>query len=224
MNARQLPLDLPHRPSYAEEDFLAAPANAAATRAVGRWPGWAGRMLVLTGPPGSGKTHLATIWARRAAAATILADAPPETWPAPDAAHALLIENADRIGPAEAQLFHALNIAREHGASVLITGRTAPDTWGIRTADLLSRLRLAPLAALGEPDEALAFAVLFKLFSDRQLSVDPAIIGYVAARIERSLGAARAIVEAIDREALAQGRPVTRALAARVVGDADIVG
>ena len=54
-----------------------------------------------------------------------------------------------------------------------------------------------------------------------QLAVDPALIGYVALRIERSLDAARALVAALDREALARGGPVTRAMAARLLRDDD---
>ena len=63
--------------------------------------------------------------------------------------------------------------------------------------------------------------MLFKLFSDRQLAVEPALVAYVALRIERSLDAARALVAALDREALARGGPVTRAMAARLLRDED---
>ena len=69
---------------------------------------------------------------------------------------------------------------------------------------------------LGEPDLDLTKAVLFKLFSDRQIAVDPSVVGYIALRIERSLEAARGIVAALDREALARGKPVTRAMAAAI--------
>jgi chromosomal replication initiation ATPase DnaA len=219
--ARQLPLDLRHEPSFAREDFLGAPANAEALRAIEAWPDWPGRMLLLVGPAGSGKSHLGAIWARRAAAAIVEAEALIDARPADLArAKALLIENADRLGAAEANLFHLINLARESEAYVLLTARGAPDDWGLKMPDLHSRLRLAPVVALGEPDEPLARAVLFKLFSDRQLAVEPAVIAYVALRIERSLGAARAIVEALDREALARGKAVTRAMAALVLKDA----
>ena len=220
--ARQLPLDLPHEPSFAREDFLAAPANVEALRAIDAWPAWAGRMLLLSGPAGSGKSHLGAIWARAVAATIVEAAALIEAEPINLArSKALLIENVDRVGAAEANLFHLLNLARENDAFVLLTARGAPDAWGLKKRDLHSRLRLAPVVALGEPDEALARAVLFKLFSDRQIAVDPAVIAYIALRIDRSLGAARAIVEALDREALARGKAVTRAMAALVLRDAD---
>jgi chromosomal replication initiation ATPase DnaA len=219
--ARQLPLDLRHEPSFAREDFLSGPANAEALRAIEAWPDWPGRMLLLIGPAGSGKSHLGAIWARRAGAAIVEAAALIDARPADLArSKAILIENADRLGAAEANLFHLINLARESEAGVLLTARSAPDDWGLQKPDLHSRLRLAPVVALGEPDEQLARAVLFKLFSDRQLAVEPAVIAYIALRIERSLGAARAIVEALDREALARGKAVTRAMAALVLKDA----
>jgi chromosomal replication initiation ATPase DnaA len=219
---RQLPLDLPHEPSFAREDFLAAPANSDALRAIDAWPAWAGRMLLLVGPAGSGKSHLGAIWARAAGAAVVEAESLNEAGLADLAqAKAILVENADRIGPDEASLFHLINLAREIGAFLMLTARSSPDGWGLKKPDLLSRLRLAPVAALGEPDMELARAVLFKLFSDRQLAVDPAVINYVALRIERSLGAARAIVEALDREALARRKPVTRAMAASMFRDVE---
>ena len=215
--SRQLPLDLPHEPSYARADFLSAPANAEALRAIEAWPDWAGRMLLLVGPAGSGKSHLGAIWARAAAAVTVEAESLADADLAALArAKAILIENADRIGAGEADLFHLINLARESGAFLLLTARSAADAWGLDKPDLLSRLRVAPVVVLREPDANFARAVLFKLFSDRQLAVDPAVIAYVGLRIDRSLAAARAIVEALDREALARGRAVTRAMAAAI--------
>jgi chromosomal replication initiation ATPase DnaA len=102
----------------------------------------------------------------------------------------------------------------------LITARLAPDLWGLKTPDLLSRLRLAPMLTLGEPGLELTQAVLFKLFSDRQLIVEPTVIAYIALRIERSLDAARAVAAALDRESLARGQRVTRAMAAALLSDA----
>jgi chromosomal replication initiation ATPase DnaA len=222
---RQLTLDWPHQPSYAREDFLEAPCNAAALGAILAWPNWPSRMLMLAGPSGAGKSHLGAIWARAAAARLVagdrLADAPlAELARAP----ALLIEDADRVGGEEAALLHLLNLARESGADLLLTARAAPDGWGLKTADLLSRLRLAPIVSLGAPDPELIAAVLLKLFSDRQLVVDRAVVSYVALRLERSLDAARAIVAALDREALARGKPVTRAMAAELLRDEEAGG
>jgi chromosomal replication initiation ATPase DnaA len=216
---RQLPLDLPHRPNYAEEDFLAAPSNREALALLNLWPGWPHRLLVLTGPPGAGKSHLGAVWARRAGAAVVSAQAL-ELAALPDLvkAPALLVEDADRPGLPdnglrETELFHLINLAVERGTFLLITARKAPDAWGLRTRDLLSRLRRAPSVAIQEPDEAFLRAILVKLFQDRQIKVETNLIDYLALRLERSFAAAQAIVAALDAEGLARGRPVTRALA-----------
>jgi chromosomal replication initiation ATPase DnaA len=215
---RQLPLDLPHRPSFSREDFLTAPENAEALAMIGAWPRWPNALMMLVGPAGAGKSHLGAIWARESRARVVAGAAldgasPLELAEAP----ALLIEDADRLGAGEAALFHLLNLARERDLPVLVTARRAPDLWGLATRDLLSRLRLAPIISLGEPEPDLIRAVLLKLFSDRQLVVDPYLVAYVATRIERSFDAARAIVAALDREALARRQKITRALAAELL-------
>ncbi len=211
---RQLTFRWPHSPSFAREDFLAAPSNLDALAAVDQWPNWAGRMLMLVGPEGAGKSHLGAIWARAAGAVCLAGEELDE--PSLEAcakASAVLIEDADQAMGAEAILFHLINAALQYNAWLLLTSRTAPDNWELDTPDLLSRLRLAPVVRLAAPDIELTEAVLFKLFSDRQLQVEPHVIAYIALRIERSLGAARELVAMLDNEALTQGRRITRAMA-----------
>ncbi len=215
---RQLTLDWPHRPSFAREDFLPAPSNREALGAIDHWPAWPGRMLLLLGPEGAGKSHLASLWAKTSGAATLqgetLSEASSQSFAQ---GSALLIEDADRVGQAEERLFHLLNTALQTNAWVLLTARKEPAAWGLRIPDLVSRLRLAPVVRLDAPDIELTEAVLFKLFSDRQLRVEPQVVAYIAMRIERSLGAARRFVESLDREALARGRRVTRAMASELM-------
>ncbi|HXZ15935.1 MAG TPA: DnaA/Hda family protein [Roseiarcus sp.] len=215
---RQLTLNWPHHPSFAAEDFLPASSNRAALAAIGRWPDWTSRMLLLTGPEGSGKSHLGAVWATKAAAMVVHAPAlGAEEVKACAESPAILIEDADEVGDAEARLFHIVNDALQRASWLLLTARRAPDVWGLRTPDLLSRLRLAPVVTLDAPDIELTEAVLFKLFSDRQVQVEPRVVAFIALRIERSLAAARGIVAALDREALSQGRRVTRAMAAELL-------
>jgi chromosomal replication initiation ATPase DnaA len=213
----QLALALDHAESLAREDFLAGPSNAAALALIERWPDWPSRIVLLRGPEGSGKSHLAAVWARAAGARTLspraLAGA---DVPIALATGALVLENLSESRFDEAPLFHLLNLAREERAYVLITARSAPASWRIALPDLASRLRAVPVVALEPPDDALLRAVMVKLFSDRQLAVDESVIGFLAARIERSFAGARAAVARLDREALRLKRPVTRALAAEL--------
>ncbi len=216
--SRQLTLDLPVKPRYGREDFLVSPSNAHAWNMFESWPNWPDRVLLLLGPTGAGKSHLGAIWAARTDARVLSAAALPlADLPNLARAPAILLEEADSAQQVEHEMFHLLNLVREAGTFLVVTARHWPDSWGLATRDLLSRLRLAPAVEIGEPDDALVRAVLVKLFVDRQLVVDTSVVEYLALRIERSLDAARVIVEALDREALAQNRPITRPIAADVL-------
>lgn len=216
---RQLAFDLPADPRYGREDFLVGPANEAAYGLVEAWPNWPDTVCLLSGPPGSGKSHLASIWATRAHAWTAAAAEIGGT----DVPHlvsngALVIEDVDRReGRDEAALFHLLNLARERGCPVLLTTSVAVNALGLVTADLRSRLRLASGATILPPDDALLRAVIVKLFVDRQLVVDLAVVEALALRIDRSLGRARQVVSELDRDALGRGRRITRPLALAVL-------
>jgi chromosomal replication initiation ATPase DnaA len=216
---KQLAFDLPLDPRYGREDFLVSPSNDRAYALIERWPDWPDAILHLTGPKGSGKSHLASIWATAARAWTIDAfEVSGERVPHLVSNGALVVEDADRGDRDEASLFHLLNLARERGGFVLLTSAGPVDAWGLKTPDLLSRLRLAPAVSLDPPDDALLKAVLVKLFVDRQLVVDTSVVDFLALRIERSLARAAETVTALDREALSRGRRITRAMAAGVLG------
>lgn len=216
-SGRQLPLDLPSTPRFGREEFLPAPSNCAALEMIERWPDWPDRVLMLIGPKGAGKSHLCAIWASRAGALVIAPDAVPTLEQlAADAPQAVLIDDVDRIAD-ETALFHLLNFVNEGGAFLLMSASRAPRAEDVRLPDLLSRLRRAPAVEIEAPGEELVRAVLVKLFADRQLMVEPPALAFAALRLERSLDAARSFVAALDREALAQGKPVTRALAAKVM-------
>ena len=210
----QLALALDHAESHAREDFLEGPSNAAALSLIERWPDWPSRTVLLRGPEGAGKSHLAAIWARQTGA-RMLAPRMLEGSEVPIAlaTGALVLDSLAEGGFDEAALFHLLNLAREERAYLLITARTAPVTWRIGLPDLASRLRALPVVALQAPDDALLRAVMVKLFADRQLAVDESLVSFLSNRIERSFAAAREAVRKLDQEALRLKRPVTRALA-----------
>ncbi|MDX2259005.1 MAG: hypothetical protein NW205_08825 [Hyphomicrobiaceae bacterium] len=211
---RQLTLDLAHRPALGAEDFLVSRANTLAVDLIDGMAGWPHGAALVCGPAGSGKSHLASVWRHRTGAAMIAASAAGH-----DAAvlleqsGALVVEDLD-LGIADEQaLFHLLNLCRQGRGVVLATSQVAAGLLDIRFPDLNSRIRALPQAVIEAPDDALLKAVLVKQFSDRQLLIEPAVVDYLVARIERSMAAARLVVAEIDGLALAMQRRVTRQLA-----------
>jgi chromosomal replication initiation ATPase DnaA len=217
---RQLAFALPHAESLTRDNFLEGPANAAGLALVDSWPDWPNRIMLLVGPEGSGKSHLAAIWAEEAGARSISAHAlTPVAVPGALATGALVVEDLRSSDFDERALFHLMNLTREDQASVLITARLPPSAFQIELRDLRSRLRAVPTVSLLPPDDQLFRALIVKFCADRQLAVDETVVSYLATRIERSYAAARQAVELLDTEALRLGRAVTRALAAELLRD-----
>lgn len=215
---KQLAFALPHAESFSREDLLEGACNAAAVELIDRWPDWPGRTVMLVGDTGSGKSHLASIWAANAGArSTAARSLTPDAVPGALATGAVVIEDLAARDIDERALFHLLNLARQEEVDVLMTARTPPAGWALELPDLRSRLRALPVVTLAPPDDALLRALIVKLCLDRQLNVDEMLVNYVASRIERSFAAARKAVQLLDAEALRQRRPVTRALAAEVL-------
>ena len=218
VHPRQLAFALPHAESLTRDNFLEGPANAAGLALVDSWPEWPNRIMLLAGPEGSGKSHLAAIWAEQAGARSTSAHAlTAAAVPAALATGALVVEDLTSPDCDERALFHLMNLAREDQAYVLITARTPASALPIELRDLCSRLRALPTVSLLPPDDQLVRALIIKFCTDRQMSVDETLVSYLVTRIERSYAAVRQAVELLDSEALRLGRPVTRALAAELL-------
>ncbi|EEW25123.1 conserved hypothetical protein [Rhodobacter ferrooxidans] len=216
--------DLPTSEALGRADFCVSPANALALAALDGWRDWPGGKMLLVGPAGAGKTHLAHIWASDAGAGLIAGSALAGADLPALAQTALCVEDAESVAgnpAAEAALFHLHNLAAERGMPLLLTAATPPRDWGLGLPDLASRMQATPLTRLDAPDDALLSALLVKLFADRQISVPPNLIPYLVSRMDRSFAAARALVAALDARALALGRPITRQLAADVIDRPD---
>ncbi len=219
--AKQLTFDLSlPPPTYARGDFVIAPGNREALAWVDRWPDWPAPVLALSGPPGSGKTHLGRIWAARARAleldATALESKSVADLSELAAAYpAIVIEAADRAP--ERALFHLYNLMRERRGHLLLIAVNPPARWSIRLPDLASRLRAAPTVAVAPPDDDLLGSLILKQLADRQLHAGAGVVHYLVSHMERSADAARRVVAALDRRALAESREIDRRLAADVL-------
>lgn len=222
VHPRQLAFALPHAESLSRDDFLEGPSNAQALALVENWPDWPNRVMMMVGPEGSGKSHLAAIWAAESGARIVAAHAlTPANVPGALATGALVVEHLEPGGFDERAVFHLLNLAREEGAFVLMTGRIAPSAYTVELRDAGSRLRALPVVTLAPPDDQMLRALIVKFCADRQMTVDESLVGFLASRIERSFVAARRAVELLDTESLRLRRPVTRALASEILREGE---
>lgn len=217
---RQLPLDLGHGTGYSRDELVVSGTNSQAVALVDRWPDWPSSLVVLAGPAGSGKTHLASIWRARANAVAIDARRIGDSIETLGARPAL-IDDVDTEAVDEQGLFHLINAVRGAGSTLLLTARRFPSAWGVTLPDLASRLKVAATVEIHEPDDLLLAGVITKLFADRQVEVEPHVVQYLVRRIERSLATAMRVVERLDRTALERKTPITRALAAEAVSAMD---
>lgn len=213
----QLPLDLPVENNIGRDDLVVGDANSVAIELIDQWPNWQASVLILAGPTGSGKSHLASIWAKKAHALTYSATELASADNKSDEAHNFVIEDISEIRINEIALFHLINSCREKGGYCLLTSSSWPQSWNISLPDLSSRLKAATLVELREPDDLLLKQTLIKLFADRQIHVERSVVDYLVLRMERSVKTARIIVERLDRLALATGKPITRSMASKIL-------
>lgn len=219
MNKRleQLPLSLSHPTDFYSDDLVVTKSNKSAYELIERWPDWPMPVAVLVGPDGSGKTHFASVWADISKAQKIEPDQLDQAITFIEKGIPVLVEDMDGVNLNEVVFFHLINSVKERRVinpktTLLITARKGPSNWNVKLDDLASRLRSVTLATLEQPDDELLNAVAFKLFSDRQITVDPSVVEFLVSRSERSLFALGKTVDQIDRLALQRKSKITKAL------------
>ena len=220
--SEQLTFDLPTRPALERGDFFIANSNALALAMIEDCENWPQNKHLLVGPKGSGKTHLANVWANQRGARVIasrdITDQAVEEYAAQD----LVIDDVPSFlgeQSREATLFHIHNLCLANGNALLMTGTGDVSTWNCVLPDLASRLNGTRTARLDPPDDILFQALLAKLFADRQLFPPPDVFPYLLLRLERSYDAAQMAVNQIDRAALSRKRAITRSFVASIIDD-----
>ncbi len=218
----QIPLSFDISSSRGRDDLIETASVKAAVSVLDLWPNWPSHIVILAGPTGSGKSHIAHVWREKAGAQEVEFSATTDEIVTLSKQSPILLEDLDRQGIDETKFFHLLNAVKEAQSSILITSRSWPSSWSIKLPDLSSRIRSATVVEIGEPDEALLTQVIFKLFADRQIEIDKKIVNYLVLRMERSLAVAQKIVERMDHLTLSKKVPISRSIAADVLAEFEL--
>lgn len=216
----QLPLPLPALRAMGREEFFVSEANRLAVAQIEDWRNWPARKLALTGPEGSGKTHLAHVWAELSGARIVPAPALEESDVPALAEAPVCVEDVEAICGDRAReevLFHLHNLVLAQGHALLLTSQAPPVAWALSLPDLKSRIMGAAAVRLSEPDDLLLSVLLAKLFADRQTPLAADVIPYLTGHMPRSYAAARQIADLLTAESLAQKKRVTRPMAVQAI-------
>lgn len=210
MTAKQIPLELQHVPSFELADFIVSRANEDAVGLLEGYRDWPSHAVALVGPEASGKSHLVKGWAADNNGIIFSADMEVSSLSSGDI---VICEDADRADYSDEQLFHLFNWVKEIGGKLIFTARAHPSQWDVSLPDLRSRLAIAVVGEIYEPDDELLMVLLIKMFSDRQLQVDLGVIHYILPRIERSFYSIHRFVDRLDKASLTDKKKITKALA-----------
>ncbi|MCX7563806.1 DnaA regulatory inactivator Hda [Xanthomonadaceae bacterium XH05] len=214
----QLPLALRPAPDFRFDTFVGSPETVEALREIAEGsPGFA----YLSGPAGSGKTHLALATVQNAAAQGIAVQYVPLERLKGKASEGLVglerlglivLDNLETLLSAredEIALFDFHNRARASGSAVLYVARETPAALPPGLPDLRSRLGQCTQLILPRVDDVLRHVILQRKAEARGWLLDDAAIGFLLRRVGRDMASMSALLDRLDRASLAEQRRVT---------------
>ena len=207
-----------------------------AARAVVDAPGTQYVPLVITGPSGSGRTHLLhaignaliaggvqTVACVAASAfaeqlITALREGAVEKWRARYRnAGALLLDDIEAVAGKERtqdELFHLFNALQSAGRQVVLTSSVPPNQLATLEDRLRTRFAQGLVVELGAPDESQRAALIGAYLKSHDAPVSDAIIAQLAQRSARSVGDVLSMTRRLHAAATLAGAPITAAFVA----------
>jgi chromosomal replication initiation ATPase DnaA len=186
-------------------DFIESGENRCALSHLTRWPHWNGQGTIIHGESGTGKTHLAALWAQTANAVYVLKESllhdPRDLF---DAECNFVFDNFDSLIKCEnySWFFHFLNIVKEKYRSFLILSRLHPFLWHVELDDLRSRLFALPIVGIDTPCDDLLLKISRKIAKDFGITVPDDALAYILNTIERNVTSVADILQTLNKLSL----------------------
>ena len=163
-------------------------SNASALELLKSARDWPFSAICLIGPPRSGLTTIARLWAAHFDAEQLAASELQGL--AADrlnrlAAGYLVMDDAD-CGVEESQFLFLLNQVAEKKGRILLTAHTSPGNWAVKSRDLASRLTAMTLAEIAPMDADMYHTRLTSLLERYRLKHSEEVAAYTALRLERT--------------------------------------
>ena len=201
----QLILNFPTKKAYKKEDFYVSPSNKEAYDFVSSWPKWIKRIVNIFGPPGSGKSHLASILKSKTSFLQVNAkDLDDKIFLKFKTKEALIIDNLDQK-VSEKLLFSLWNFALQDNKYLLVTSVKPITSYKFKTRDLISRVNSSLIIGINLPSDDLISVIIAKNFSDKQITVEKKHIDYIIKRIDRSYEKISQFILTLDKYSLKKG-------------------
>jgi chromosomal replication initiation ATPase DnaA len=195
----QLIIPLEFKPDFVDDDFVCDSSNIEAYKAIRKTDLWPEKRLMIVGDAGSGKSHLATVWAHAQNAEFY------HHLTTPSFTRPIVIEDINSLYD-EYQLFHFLNSASQASIPILLTAKSVPQ---YKTPDLMSRIDACYKVLIKEPSTDLLKAVLLKSLCDRQIKIPPEVLDYITVRMTRNFAYIQKLASNLDKISAQEKRSIT---------------
>lgn len=195
-------------------DFVMSEENLDAVSSLTKWPQWITNGLIIHGEPGTGKTHLAALWAQSANAIYVLNESlKHNTRDLFQNNCNFVIDNFENFLTTSnyAWLFDFLNIAKEKNRSFLILAKKHPQSWGITLKDLSSRIFTIPCVKIHQPNDELLLKIAQKISKDLQISIQKDVLQYLLNFIPRDVKSIWSLLKTLDQLSMQKHKSINLA-------------
>ncbi|MDB0046208.1 DnaA/Hda family protein [Candidatus Pelagibacter sp.] len=204
----QLLLDFNYEQNFRDDDFYVGKSNFYPFELINKWPKWEKNFLNISGEKFSGKTHLTNIFLKKfngiSVESSLLND---ENLKAIKSYQNVVLENLN-LDINEKLIYTLFNIIDQDNKFLIITSSVPIAEINFKLEDLKSRTKNCLLAKIENPDDELMFALILKILSDRQITLDKKLIDFIIKRVERSYGKIFEFIYKIDKISLKKKKSI----------------